>query len=92
MLGIQAKLGGHDSAEVSRLTGVLEEVLPVGGAVLHLPDQTDELGMHAVDPEVDDRALPCLDDFFLYLLADLGDDFFDTCWVDAPILDELVKG
>ena len=71
VLGVQTQLTGHDGAEVSGLAGVLEEVLPVGRAVLHLTDEADELGVHTMDTEVDDGALPRLDDLFLDLLTHL---------------------
>ena len=92
VLGVETQFTGHDGAEVSGLAGVLEEVLPVGRAVLHLTDEADELGVHTMDTEVDDGALPRLDDLFLDLLTHLRDDLFDAGRVDTAVLDELMQG
>ena len=45
-----------------------------------------------MDTEVDDGALPRLDDLFLDLLTHLRDDLFDTGRVDTAVLDELMQG
>src|SRR5690606_41005805 len=42
--GIKAQLGGHERADARRLDGVGEQVLAVAGAVLHAPDEADQLG------------------------------------------------
>ena len=71
---------------------MLQEVLPVRRAVLHLPDEADKLGVHPVDTKVNDGALPCLDDFFFDLLTHLGDHFLNACRVNATILYQLMQG
>ncbi len=90
-LGVQPQLGGHDAGQVGRLAGVLQQVLAVGGAVLHLTDQTYQFGMQAVDAQVDGRALADLDDLLLDLLLDLGDHLLDTGGVDAAVGHQLVE-
>jgi hypothetical protein len=68
-LGIESQLRGHGSTEVSYLNGVLQEVLPVGGAVLHPSHHSDELVVHVVDSQVDCGTLTCFHDLLLDLLA-----------------------
>jgi ribonuclease Y len=52
-LGVQPQLGGHDTREVGRFTGVLQEVLAVGRTVFHFADHADQLGVQPVDAEAD---------------------------------------
>ncbi len=91
-LGVEAQLRGHDAGQVGRLACVLQEVLAVGGAVLHLADHTDQLGVQAVDAQVDGRALAHLDDLLLDLLADLRHHLLDAGGVDTAVGDQLVQG
>ena len=43
--GVEAQLRRHDAGQVGRLAGVLQQVLAVGGAVLHLAHHADQLGV-----------------------------------------------
>ena len=92
LLGIQAQLTGHHGAEVGRLAGVLQQILAVAGAVFHLTHDADELGVQAVDAEVDGGALAGFHDLFVHLLLHLGHHFLDARGVDAAVGDELVQG
>ena len=92
LLGVEAKLAGHDGTQVSGLARVLQQVLTVAGAVFHLTDEADELGVQAMDTHVDGGTLTGLDHFFLNLAAHLGDNLLDAGGMDAAITDELVQG
>src|SRR5690606_31958710 len=89
--GIKAQLGGHERADARRLDGVGEQVLAVAGAVLHAPDEADQLGVQAVQVQVDDGAFAGLDDLFLHLGAGLVHHLFDASGVDASVLDEACE-
>ena len=91
-LGVEAQLSGHDARQVSRLACVLQQVLAVGGAVFHLADHADQLGVQAVDAQVDGGALAHLDDLLLDLFLHLGHHLLDAGGVDASVGDELVQG
>ncbi len=54
----QPQLGGHDPGEVGGLDEVLEDVLPVAGAVAQPAEQRDHLGVHLGDADLDQRVLP----------------------------------
>ena len=71
---------------------MLQEILAVGRAILHLTDEADKLGVHPVDAKVDDGALPRLNDFLFDLLTHLGDDLLNACRVNATILYQLMQG
>ena len=90
-LGIYAELCSHDGTQIGGLAAVLEEVLPIAGAVLHLTDETDQLGVHAVDTEVDHGPLTGLHDLLLELLLRLLDHLLDAGGVDAAVLYQLVE-
>ena len=91
VLGVQAQLCGHDTGQVGRLAGVLQEVLTIRRAVFHLTNQTNQLGVQAVDTEVDSRALADLDNLLFDLLLHLGYHLLDAGRVDATIGHELVQ-
>ncbi len=92
MLGVQTQLGSHDTGQVGRLAGVLQQVLTIRRAVLHLTDQADQLGMQAVDTQVDRRALTHLNDLLLDLLLNLGYHLLDAGGVDTAVGHKLVQG
>ena len=45
LFGVEAEFGSHDGAEVGCFAGVLQQVLPVAGAVFHLAHEADEVGV-----------------------------------------------
>ena len=90
-LGVQPQFGGHDTGQIGRFAGVLQQVLPVGRTVLHLADQADQFGMQAVDAQIDGRALADLDDLLLDLLLHLGDHLLDAGGMDSAVGDELMQ-
>ena len=90
-LGVQPQFGGHDTGQIGRFAGMLQQVLPVGRTVLHLTDQADQFGMQAVDAQIDGRALADLDDLLLDLLLHLGDHLLDAGGMDSAVGDELMQ-
>src|SRR5450756_2034696 len=88
-LDVGAQLGGHDAGEMSHLDGVVEHVLAVAGAVLEAPEDSDELGRHAVHVGVEAGLFPR----FLHGGLDLGFRLkvrlLDARRVDTPVGDEL---
>ncbi len=91
-LGIESKLRGHDRTEIGGLAGMLQQVLSVARTVFHLADHAYEVGVQAVDAEVDGCALSGLDDFLLDLLAHLAYNLLDAGRMDAPVSHKLVEG
>ena len=92
LLRVETQLGGHDGAQVGRLAGVLQQVLSIGGAILHLADDAHQFGMETMDTEVDGRALSRLHYLGVELLLHLGDHLLDAGGVDAAVGHELVEG
>ncbi len=92
LLWIKAELCSHDSTKIGGLTGVLEKVLAVGRAVLHLSDDAHKLRVHAMDTQVDDCALTGFYYLVVELFLYLRDDFLNTCGMDATVDNQLVKG
>ena len=92
LLRVETQLGGHDGAQVGRLAGVLQQVLSVGGAILHLADDAHQFGMETMDTEIDGRALSRLHYLGVELLLHLGDHLLDAGGVDAAVGHELVEG
>ena len=45
LFGIEPQLAGHDSTEIGRFAGMLQQVLPIARPVFHLSDDADEFGM-----------------------------------------------
>ena len=91
LLGIQAQLTGHDGTQVGSLARVLQQVLTIAGAVLHLTNHADEFGVQAMDTHVDSGAFTGLDDFFLDLTAHFGNNLLDACRMDAAVAHQLVQ-
>ena len=71
---------------------MLQEVLTVAAAVLHLADDADELRMQAVDAEVDGGALACLNNLVVKLLLHFCHHLLDASGVDASVCHELMQG
>ena len=90
-LNIQAQLRSHSSTEVSRLAGVHKQVLTITGAILHLTNQANQLGMHTVDTKVNRSTFTCFDNLFLYLFGHFSHNLLNTCRVDTSVLHQLVK-
>ena len=90
-LDVQAQFRCHDGAEVRRLAGVLQKVLPVRRAVFHFSDEADKFRMQPVDTQVYGRALAGLDDFLLDLFFHFVDNLFDACGVDTSVRNQLVE-
>src|SRR5512146_2796309 len=68
-----------------------QDVLRVTVAVLQHPQQLDQLGMDAVDADLDDRALAGLADRFLDFLFGLAHDLFDTARMNPAVGDEPLQ-
>ena len=92
LLRVQAQLGCHNGTEVGCLASVLQEVLTVRRAILHLTDDADKLWVQAVDTEVDGCALTGLDNLVVELLLNLCHNLLDACRVDTSVGYELVQG
>ena len=92
LLRVQPQFGSHHSTEVSRLAGVLQQILAVRRAVFHLADNTNQFGMQAVDTEVDSRTLTRLDNLVVELLLHLGNHLLNAGGVDTTVADQLVQG
>src|SRR5581483_1553558 len=60
-------------------------------AVLQHPEQLYQLGMHAVDPDLEDRALARLAHRFLDLLLGLAHDLLDAAGMDAAVGDQALE-
>src|SRR5690606_36767736 len=87
--GVQIQLGRNEGRDTRRFDGVSEQVLAVAGAIPHPSDHTDQLGMQAVQVEVDHRPFARFDDLFFDLRAYLLNDFLDPGRGDASVLDQL---
>ena len=90
-LRIQSQFRCHDSTEIGRLTGMLQQVLTITGTVFHLSYDTNQFGVQAVDAEIDGCTLSRLDDLVLKLFLHLCHDLFDTCGMDATIRHQLME-
>ena len=89
---VLAELGGHEAGQLGDLDGVVVDVLAVAGAVLHAPDELDQLGMQAHDVGLQHGALALgLDGGVDLALGEL-DHLLDAGRVDPPIEDELLQG
>src|SRR6185437_5266188 len=89
---VELQLGRHHPGEPRDFLGVLEDVLPVGGPVLHPAHELDQLGVEAVDPGVVRRLLPRLDDAGVDLFPGFVDDLLDAPRVDPAVGDEALQG
>ena len=68
-----------------------QDVLAVGGAVLHPADQLDQLGVQAVHARLVGRLLARLDQLLVDLPAHLGHDLLDAARVDAAVGDQRLE-
>ena len=70
---------------------MLQQILTIRRAVLHLTDQTDQLGVQTVNTQVDCGTLTHLDDLLLDLLLYLRNHLLDTCGVDTTVGNQLMQ-
>ena len=91
-LGVETQFRSHHGAEVGSFACMLQQVLAIAGAIFHLTDDADELGVQAMNAEVDGGAFTRLDDFVFKLFLHFGHHFFDACGVNASVGYELVQG
>ena len=70
---------------------MLEKILSIRAAILHAADKLDKLYVKTVNPEVYAGPLSCLEYLIFELTADLGNDFLDSCRMDAAINHKLVQ-
>ncbi len=89
---IEPELGGEGARDVRRLHEVLQDVLPVGGAVLQAPEQPDHLGMDVGDPHLRDGIFTRAPDPVLELAHRSLVDLLDPCGMDPPVLHQLLEG
>src|SRR6476661_5822583 len=90
-LHVEAHLGGHGGAEVGHFAAVLQQVLPVGGAEAHAAHHLNQLGVQAVNAEVDDGFLADFDDFLLDILARLSHNLLHAGRVNAAVLHQQMQ-
>ena len=88
---ITAELCCHDPREMRDFYGMIEHALPVTCTVAHTAKNFDKFRMDAVHPCIKDCLLARFLDAHIDFMLRLFDHLFDTCWMDAPILDELFK-
>src|SRR5205823_5263467 len=88
LLLVEADLGGHRPADEGRLKRMLEHVLSIAVAVLQHTEELDELGVNAVNADLEDRLLPRLTDVAVELLLGLANDVLDPARMNAPVGDQ----
>src|SRR5436309_209922 len=89
---VELQLGGHDAGEVGDFLGMLENVLPVGGPVLHPAHELYQLGVHAANPDVVDRLLARFHDAGVDVRLRFFDDLLDAARMDAAVGDQALEG
>ena len=92
LLLVEAEFGRHDAAQEGDLHGVLEHVLGEAGAVVQAAEQVDDLGVDAVDADVEGGLLADLLQLGVHLALDLAHDLLDARRVDAAVVDEPLQG
>ena len=88
---VELQLGGHHPGQVGDFLGVLEDVLPVRGAVFHAAHELDQLGVHAADAGVVHGLLPGLEDAGIDIGLGLLDDLLDPAGMDAAVGDQSLQ-
>ena len=88
---IDAQFRGQQARDVGHFDRVVQHVLAVAGAVAHPAQQTDELGMQAVDVGLKHGAFAFGLDGGVDFLLRLGDHLFDAGGVNAAVLNELLQ-
>ena len=89
---VEAKFGSHGGAELSRLDGVLQQVLTIAGTVFHATDHLNQFGIEVVDTKVDGGALTDFHNLLIHLLFHFMHYLFDTGGMDTTVDDELLQG
>ena len=70
---------------------MLQKVLAIRGPILHLADDADELRVHAMDTQVDDRALAGLYNLIVELLLHLCHYFLDASRMNTSVGNKLME-
>src|SRR5436305_11023529 len=70
---------------------MVEHLLPVAGAKSQDSEMADDLRVKTLEADFENRALALLLDPLQDLLAGLGHDLFDACWMNAAVDYELVQ-
>ena len=89
--GIQAQLGGHDSAERGNLYGVREDVLAEGGAVLEGTEGLNDLWVEIMNARVESRLLTGLANALVDQVLGLLVELLDAGGVNATVSDEVLE-
>ena len=90
-LDVGAELGGDEAREVADLDRVQQHVLRVRLAELQPAEVLHELGMHAVQAEIEDRLLAGLLADLVDFLLGLAHALFDARRMDAAVGDERAR-
>ena len=91
LLRVESQFTCHDGAEVGCFASVLQEVLSVTAAILHLAYDANQFGMQSVYAQVDGGALAYLEDFLVDLLLDLRHNLLDASGMYASVGHKLVQ-
>ena len=91
LFDIHAQFRGHHAAQGRDLQGVLQHVLGKGRTVAQLPQQTDDLGMDAVDPGIEGGLFAHFAHLGIQFLFAFLDDVLDAGGMDAAILDQTLQ-
>ena len=91
LLLVEAQLGRHGAADEGGFDRVHEHVLGVAVAVLQHAEQLDQLGMHAVDADLEDRLLAGLAHALLDRFLGLAHHLLDAAGVDAAVRDQALE-
>ena len=90
--GVQPQLAGHHAGEEGHLDRVVQDVLPIAGAVAQPAQELDQLVVDAVDAHLQHGTLALLLDGGFHLPAGLFHGLLNAGGVDAPVGDELLQG
>src|SRR4029077_799149 len=91
-LDVELQLGGDDPREPGNFLRVLENVLPVRGAVAHPAYELHQLRVHALDAGFVHGLLARLEQRTVDLGARLVHHFLDPARVDTPVRDQPLQG
>ena len=90
--GIEAKLGGHNAAEIGDLERVVQDVLPERRAETQTTKRANELGVQVMNADIEGRLLSSLLNLLVDLLFRLGVHLLDTRRMDATVCNEVFHG
>src|SRR5574344_682445 len=91
LLGIKTEFGCHNSTKIGCFARMLEKVLSIRTAILHLTNDTNEFGMQTMDSKIDGCALTGLDNLVLKLFLHLLHHLFNSCRMDTAIGYKLME-